>query len=219
MAHLRNAARLASRWALAAAAAASLLAAGDFWWFVRRAEAPLPPPPHADGIVVLTGGAERVETGFRLLAGGQARLLLVSGVARGSELPELARMAGLAPGPMSGRIELGHTADSTVGNARETREWVLRNDIRSLIVVTAGYHMPRALTELRRVLPEVALYPVPVRPPALRRGPDLATLRLLAEEYAKYLVARVGLSRFMPAGIHGDGARLLTRLHPGLSPA
>ena len=38
----------------------------------------------------------------------------------------------------------------------------------SLIVVTAGYHMPRALAELRRALPDVTLYPVPVQPPAMR---------------------------------------------------
>jgi hypothetical protein len=54
--------------------------AGGFAWFVASAGSVATPPPHADGIVVLTGGAERVETALRLLAEDQARLLLVSGV-------------------------------------------------------------------------------------------------------------------------------------------
>ena len=88
------------------------------------------------------------------------------------------------------------------GNAEETAAWVRANAIRSLIVVTAGYHMPRAMTELGRALPEVRLYPVSVVPPAMQ-GPggvrNAGTLRLMAEEYTKWLAARLGLSG-QPAG-------------------
>jgi hypothetical protein len=54
--------------------------------------------------------------------------------------------------------------------------------------------MQRALTELARTLPDVRLYPAPVVPPALRNT-QLSTLRLLADEYTKFLAAKIGLSR------------------------
>jgi uncharacterized SAM-binding protein YcdF (DUF218 family) len=156
-------------------------------------------PLEADGIVALTGGAERVETALHLLAESRARVLLLSGIGGGAELAELAHRAGLDPARLPGRVTLGRQATSTRGNAVETASWVRENGIRSLIVVTAGYHMPRALTELSRAMPDVTLYPVPVMPPAMH-GPaglrDRGTLRLMAEEYSKWLLARIGLSWF-----------------------
>ena len=70
--------------------------------------------------------------------------------------------------------------------------------MRSLLVVTAGYHMPRALLEIGRALPEEILYPVPVQPPALRGPGGVGTARLLAVEYTKWLAAHLGLARLHP---------------------
>ena len=185
----RRAARLAGALALVA-----VLAWGaGLAWFVHAALQPGEAPPEADGIVALTGGAERIELALRLLAEGRARLLLVSGVSPSAELGELARRAGVDAGPLAARVTLGRQARSTLGNAAETAAWARANGVRSLIVVTAGYHMPRALAEIGWALPEVTLYPAAVLPPALRaRGP--ATLRLLASEYTKWLLVRSGLS-------------------------
>jgi len=68
-------------------------------------------------------------------------------------------------------------------------------------VVTAGYHMPRALLELRRALPEAALVPHPVVPSALREGvvPRSRVAVLMLSEYVKYGVALTGLSAMVPA--------------------
>ena len=65
-----------------------------------------------------------------------------------------------------------------------------------MLVVTASYHMPRAMTELGRALPEVTLYPMPV----LSERPDrpAAPLRLMAEEYIKFLATTTGLSAMLP---------------------
>jgi uncharacterized SAM-binding protein YcdF (DUF218 family) len=178
----------------------ALLWGAGFAWFLRTALAEASPPPQADGIVALTGGASRVETALRLLADGRARLLLVSGVGGAAEFSELAHLAGVDP-RLRDRVTLGRVAASTRGNAAETADWVRDNGIRTLIVVTAGYHMPRALAELGRALPEVALYPAPVLPPGLRGGGnDAAMLRLLAGEYTKWLAAEVGLSVLDPRG-------------------
>ena len=183
---------------LPALAAAALLAfSGGFAGFVISAYRPGDAPAHADGIVVLTGGAERVETGLRLLAEHRAGRLLVSGVAHGTDLAELARVAGVDAAPLADRVTLGRRAGTTRGNAAETAAWVAGADIHTLIVVTGFYHMPRALAELSRDLPGVVLYRAPVTPVALRR-PNAATLRLLSGEYLKYLAVEAGLSRDLP---------------------
>lgn len=173
---------------------------GGFAWFLRVSMRPAVLPPRADGIVVLTGGADRVETALRLLAAGQGRLLLVSGVGHAAGFGELARLAHVDPA-LAPRVTLGRNAASTRGNAIETAEWAHAHGVHSLIVVTAGYHMPRALVELSRTLPEVPLYPVPVMPPGLRDGRDLSALRLLAGEYTKWLAAELGLSALAPSEV------------------
>jgi uncharacterized SAM-binding protein YcdF (DUF218 family) len=180
--------------------AALLLALGwlaGFGWFLHVVLTPAPPPPRADGIVVFTGGADRVETALRLLAAGRGGKLLVSGVGHDAGFIELARRAhvdvSLAP-----LVTLGRAAISTRGNAIETAAWVHANGLHTLIVVTAAYHMPRALVELSRTLPDVALYPVPVLPPAMREGLEIPELRLLAGEYMKWLAAEIGLSALAP---------------------
>ncbi len=150
-----------------------------------------------DGIVVLTGGSERVATGFRLLAEGRARRLLISGAHPEAGLAEIAAAAGLDATPLAGRVDIGHAAASTHGNAAEAAAWARAEEMRSLRIVTAGYHMPRAMLELRRALPGVALEPHPVASTALRAPGALWRPRiwaLLAGEYGRYLLARAGLS-------------------------
>ncbi len=165
-----------------------------FLWFVQDATRTASAPPVADGIVALTGGAERVATAITLLRQDRARLLLISGVGADTPAAALFRGTGIDPATLSDRITLGREATSTLGNADEAATWARANHLHSLIVVTAGYHMQRALTELARTLPDVRLYPAPVLPPALRNT-QLSTLRLLADEYTKFLAAKIGLSR------------------------
>ncbi len=158
-------------------------------WFAASGGAVAALPAHADGIVVLTGGAGRVELGLKLLEQGRADRLLISGVGPAATFAELVHRAGVDPA-LAPRVTLGRAAHSTRGNAAETAEWANTWAISSLLVVTSYYHMPRAMAEMRRSLPGVALYPVPVVPP------DGVPLRLLVAEYSKFLAAELGLSRF-----------------------
>ncbi|HTZ70534.1 MAG TPA: YdcF family protein, partial [Acetobacteraceae bacterium] len=48
---------------------------GGFVWFADDAVRVPPPPPAADGIVALTGGAERVAAAIDLLQANRGRLL------------------------------------------------------------------------------------------------------------------------------------------------
>jgi uncharacterized SAM-binding protein YcdF (DUF218 family) len=170
---------------------------GGFLWYLRATHRPAAPPPaHADGIVALTGGAGRVELALRLLAKGKANDLLLSGIGGGTELATLGHLAGIDTTRLQDRITLGRYAASTRGNGVETAAWAEQNSIHTLVVVTAAYHMPRALAELRQALPDVRLYPVPVYQGAAEKGPGL---RLEAEEYTKYLLTVSGLSVWLPS--------------------
>jgi len=94
--------------------------------------------PKADGVAVLTGGSLRLEAGLALLASGQARKLFVSGVHRGVDVAELLRISRRSPESLDCCIVLGYAADDTRGNARETAEWMARENFRSLPLVPAS---------------------------------------------------------------------------------
>jgi uncharacterized SAM-binding protein YcdF (DUF218 family) len=143
-----------------------------------------------DAIVVLTGGSYRLQTGFRLLEAGQARHLLVSGVHRGVEPAELLAIAPLRRDLLECCVTLGYEAEDTITNAAETAEWAAANRVQSLRLVTAGYHMPRAVLELSRSLPGVVIVPHPVFPPGFDLSrPTPGSLLLLLSEYNKLLGA------------------------------
>jgi uncharacterized SAM-binding protein YcdF (DUF218 family) len=146
--------------------------------------------PHADGIVALTGGAERISEAVELLASGAAARLLVTGVNQTTTRHEIARLTPKFAEQFSCCIDLGYAALNTAGNALETQQWVHANGITSLIVVTSAFHMPRALAEIGHMLPDVKLVPYPVI--SDRQAGwwhDLAMVRLILFEYGKYLVA------------------------------
>ena len=117
----------------------------------------------AEGIVVFTGGERRVEKGLELLQEQRADHLLISGVNHKVKKADILALNHDVD-DMASKIDLGFAAQDTLGNADETAQWVQRNQIHSLIVVTSHYHMPRALVHLGAELPDVALYPYPVTP-------------------------------------------------------
>jgi uncharacterized SAM-binding protein YcdF (DUF218 family) len=168
--------------------------AGGFVWFVDRLQTTeLEPSRDADGIVALTGGPARIGDALELLAAGRGRRLLITGVNPATRPVEISRLVPEHRRWFTCCVDIDHSAN-TVGNAVETRRWVRARGFKSLIVVTANYHMPRALAELRRELPDVLLlsYPVvseKVRVEAWWDNPE--TARLLFWEYVKYLVAKV----------------------------
>lgn len=144
---------------------------------------------NAEGIVVLTGGDGRIEAGLDILEAHKADRLLISGVHRDVTVEELLALNNGNPA-LAPRIELGFIAQDTLGNADETAAWIEAYRIESLIVVTALYHMPRALMHLGHVLPDVALYPYPVVPKAFQNTDwllDPVARRFMVQEYNKFL--------------------------------
>lgn len=184
--------RLLITWAIIIAV---VVFVAGFWSFAENVRRPAEEPEHADAIVALTGGSlERLATGVRLLEERKGERLLISGVNRivtDEELldaalnvdPELARCC----------IDLGRSAEDTLGNAAETAAWAREHSYTRLILVTDDYHMPRSHAELSLALPEAEILPYPVRTrwtdPALWRS-DLGAASRIGAEYVKYLVIR-----------------------------
>ena len=178
-----------SKWLAVPGVAAGIWLAGFAVFIVRLPIRVDDAETRTDAIVVLTGGSERLSTGIGLLDNGMAAQLFVTGVHKGVETAEILRAAHIeVPKPLAARIELGHRADDTVGNAEETLQWVRANQVKSLRLVTAGYHMQRSLWEFHQVMPDIEIIPHPVFPEHGRNGPWGYPL-LLAGEYSKYAVA------------------------------
>jgi uncharacterized SAM-binding protein YcdF (DUF218 family) len=175
---------------------------GGFAWFAATLPAPLAGQlPPADGIAVLTGGPGRIEAGLALVQAGQGRVLLITGVHPNTTLPEILRLAEAGPGTEAGPITLGHWARSTRGNAIEVAAWARPRHLRTVRIVTAGYHMRRALLELRRVVGAPGAVAHPVASGRFADGTwwrDPASWRLVGIEYLKLLAAWAGLSYLAP---------------------
>jgi uncharacterized SAM-binding protein YcdF (DUF218 family) len=156
----------------------------------RSTPAEVPQP--ADGIVALTGpSAVRIAAAMKLLEDGKAKRLLVSGVNRRASRADI-RSVAKAPGRLYDCcVDLGFSANDTIGNARETAAWARHNHFTRLIIVTADYHMPRAVVELKGALPEGQLQPYPVATDELDARHWWTSgwaARRMVVEYCKYLV-------------------------------
>ena len=151
------------------------------------------PDSTTDAIVVLTGGSQRLTSGFHLLAEHRAPLLFVSGVNREVDLAALPALAGADREMLACCVVLGHAAGDTIGNAEETAQWARERGIHSIRLVTAAYHMPRSLLEFHRLMPDVEILPHPVFPAGFDRERWWSTgsVSLVTGEYTKYLGARL----------------------------
>ncbi len=174
----------------------------------------------ADGIVVLTGPGDRISLGLELLASGRARRMLISGVHPSNKTAAdlLRRLAGRQV-KVPCCVDLGHVAENTIGNAMEAREWAHNWGFKSLLVVTAAYHMPRSLAEFSRAMPDVRLeaYPAVGRPKdQYLWSLDRHSWRMHASEYIKLLVscARLGMGRMLGAVTAWQGSRAQDPVRP-----
>jgi uncharacterized SAM-binding protein YcdF (DUF218 family) len=179
---------------MAISALVLLLGTGFLWFVYQLSVAEAAPDRQADGIVVLTGAAARINDALELLGSGHGRRLLISGVNPSTRASEIARLMPEHRRWFSCCVDLDRSAINTIGNAIETRRWVRDRGFKSVIVVTSNFHMPRAIAELAYQLPDVALVPFPVVSERVRIEAWWAspsTAKLLFSEYLKYIVALV----------------------------
>jgi uncharacterized SAM-binding protein YcdF (DUF218 family) len=153
-----------------------------FIWFAVLLPQPLDSRP-TDAIVVLTGGAGRIDRGIALLEADTAKRMLISGVDRSVRPGELAAEYDTPEALFACCITLGREAIDTRSNAIETARWLERRDYKTVRLITTDWHMRRAALELRQALPErvaIVYDAVPSRP----------SLTILVREYNKYLLRR-----------------------------
>jgi len=139
-----------------------------------------------DAIVVLTGGGGRIPRGLTLIERGRAERLLISGADTSVRPNELAAEYHVPRRLFACCVDLGYEAVDTRSNAEETAAWLADHRYRSVRLVTAEWHMPRARMELAHALRG----DVAVIGDAVATNPAFNTV---VREYNKYLVRRVAL--------------------------
>ncbi len=155
-----------------------------------------------------------MKVGLDLLAQGLGRRLLITGVNENITDDHLGRVLGFGSRSMGARqdnlfdccVDTGRQAQDTAGNAQELADWAFEHQFSQIRVVTAAYHMPRALVEIRRHAPSLTLTAHPVYPDNVKidrwwayRG----TAGVLATEYNKYIVSLIRLRLFSDGGDTG----------------
>jgi uncharacterized SAM-binding protein YcdF (DUF218 family) len=160
---------------------------------------------HADGVVALTGGDVRILAADNLFEANVGKRLLISGVHPGITKSDIKKLVH-GGARFECCVDLGFEATNTRGNAIEAANWAREHDFRSLVVVTANYHMPRSLLEFRDVMPDMKLFPYPVQQEDvdLRNWwSDSHAFRELQGEYVKYLGSLVVTSLFPTSRVYG----------------
>ena len=141
---------------------------------------------YAEAAVVLTGGSKRIEEGVYLLNEQYVGKLFITGVNNKQTLPVLKEIYDFDV------ADIGTNATSTRGNAIEAREWIEQNNVTTILLVTANYHMPRSMLEFRSRISGVKITPHPVFPEKFyvdRWWFDKHTAFLVVSEYNKFMYA------------------------------
>ena len=148
--------------------------------------------PTCDAIIALTGGRNRITEAVNLLSHGRADRLFISGVDKDISLHDIQATQRFSV-PRKDNIDIGHNASNTVENAQETTQWIKKNHIKSIRLVTSNYHILRSLTEFRRCNPDlkIILHPVYSENIEKKWWTSWQTFSLIFKEYNKFLYAYV----------------------------
>ena len=171
----------------------SVWAAG-FVLYARAIPRAAAPDAKADVIVVLTGGTNRIGAGFSLLANGNAKAMLISGVGRDKTVEKMQRRYAPEAVLNQDAIALDPVARNTQQNARETKRFLETTEHKHVLLVTANYHMHRSLLEMRHAMPNITFTPYPVAPKEFyleRWWEDATTRYLMLAEYHKIMLVRL----------------------------
>lgn len=155
-----------------------------FVWFAMFLPQPLG-DWRTDGIVVFTGGPNRIDRALDLLADRQAKRVLISGVDRDVRAVELAETYHRPVELFDCCVALGREAVDTRSNGEEVAGWVARRNYKSIRLVTTDWHMRRARFEVERALPD----DVAILSDAVPSRPSFGALWI---EYHKLLLRRLG---------------------------
>lgn len=129
------------------------IAAGAAVPHILAARLPRPGRAPAEAIFVLTGGDGRIEQGYRAWREGKARDLYIIGAGADVRLAQILPGRNLPPPEAPDRVHVEGWSTNTLENAFSVKSVVRDRRIRSAILLTSDYHLPRAWLALRKVLP------------------------------------------------------------------
>ena len=177
---------------------------GGYVWFSRQiAYQEVTEVKIAEGIIVLTGGADRVADGLKVLSEDYAERLLITGVSAGTSASDISKKFPNFREAIECCVELGYKAQNTAGNAEEALAFAKHHGLhKALIIVTSNYHMPRTLLEMKASLGPIELIAYPVIPERLKGRywwNSLEMSRLIFGEYIKYGLAYMRILARAPA--------------------
>ncbi|ENN90682.1 YdcF family protein [Bartonella schoenbuchensis] len=165
-----------------------LLIGATFVTFSEKIEHLTPPNPlpQADAIIVLTGGENRIKTGFDLLQKGLGSRLLISGVNSTIDLNKLIDATYINPHLLVSRVDFGYEATNTKGNAEESAAWIKQHNYKTVYIVTHDYHMVRSLLELKYLMPHIDFIAYPIKENTTGSWiKQINQMRILVSEYIK----------------------------------
>ncbi len=143
-----------------------------------------------DAIIVLTGGRNRITEAVKLYEAGKGSRLFISGVDKDISLNNIVSTQQVNLSNFN-NVDLGHDASNTVENAQETRDWVNKNNIKSIRLVTSNYHILRSLLEFREFNPQLKIIIHPVYSENIEKKwwTSWQTFSLIFKEYNKLICA------------------------------
>ena len=173
------------------------LIAGFFWWvlllfntFPKKVYlTSLSEIPGKVGVVVLTGGKNRIEKGVDILSKGYGDELLISGVFMPSEIEAKFSLEREKKELFKCCVSFDQKSQNTLENAEEVKKWLNQNkDIKSIILVSSYYHLPRSIMIFeKKIKSDVKIYPTPAIKKNNFRNQFFFHLKLIISEYLKVL--------------------------------
>jgi uncharacterized SAM-binding protein YcdF (DUF218 family) len=157
----------------------------------------LPQTQPNEGLVIFTGGTNRIDKGANALLSGYDGPVLVSGVFPGITVDKIFAAYPLTD-EVKARVALDYGAQSTAGNVVQTRAWAQRQGITTVRVVTSTYHTARSRLLFRRYAPDLAVTIHQV-------SPERGNIRIWVKEYTKYVLILLGVEAFLPSVNEPDG--------------
>lgn len=129
------------------------IVAGSVWPHFEGSRLPRAGDAPSDAVIVLAGGENRVAAGVRAWREGKARQLFIVGAG------PLTTLESIVPGYESigdsdrRKIHIENWSETTLENAFSVKGVVSEHGIRTMVLVTSDYHLPRAHLALADALP------------------------------------------------------------------
>ena len=138
-------------------------------------------------VIVLTGGKGRIEKGIELFEKQFGKYLFISGVFEESEF-EIKNDLNSKLLNQSCCIILDKNASNTLENAKEVKEWILRNsNIDKLILVSSYYHLPRSYLIFTNIIKDKSIAMISVNESFKLDKNLVFHIKLIVIEYFKFI--------------------------------